>query len=176
MFFRPVLSAAVFSIVGGMVFAESAITVNEGYVVSAPAAARAAAAFMVVSNEGDMDDRLIGARSEVADLVALHTSDEDEDGVMSMSGIEEGIAIPAGASHVLEHGGDHVMFMGLAVPLAEEEDVPLTLIFERAGEMDLDLPVRSFAGAGMDREGHGDRMDGHMDHAGGPADTDQGEE
>ena len=107
------------------------------------------AAFLGLHNLGDAPDRLIGAESPVAEVVQIHTHIE-EDGVMKMRRIEDGILLPAGAMHELARGGDHVMLMGLTRQLTEGERFSLTLIFEMAGEVTIEVPVdnaRDQAGA-----------------------------
>lgn len=60
---------------------------------------------------------------------------------MRMLRPEEGIAIPAGETHELARGGDHVMFMGLTRAVKDGDTVMLTLTFEHAGEVTVDIPV-----------------------------------
>lgn len=55
--------------------------------------------------------------------------------------VEEGFEIPAGGSRMLQRGGDHVMFMGLAGAWNDGDTIPLTLVFEQAGEIALEVPV-----------------------------------
>ena len=89
----------------------------------------------------DTNDRLIGVKSDVAGRVELHTHKVDENGVAQMIHVEEGFAIPAGEAHLLKRGGDHVMFMGLNAPFEQGSSVPVTLIFEQAGEVVVEIPV-----------------------------------
>jgi copper(I)-binding protein len=98
---------------------------------------------MVLKNESGDEDRLQEARSDAAEAVQLHTH-LDQDGVMMMRPIEF-IVVPAGGSAELQPGGLHIMLIRLTRPLNEGETVPLTLVFERAGEMSLDVPVRTDA-------------------------------
>ncbi|WP_420003447.1 copper chaperone PCu(A)C [Arenibacterium sp. LLYu02] len=115
------------------------VQINDAYLrVSNP---MAAAAFLEITNLSDQDDRLIALRSEVAARVELHAHREDANGVMQMIHLEEGIALPAGATHALKRGGDHVMFMGLTHTLEEGEAVPVTFVFEQAGEVTVEIPV-----------------------------------
>lgn len=125
----------------GAAFAEGSIVVDDAYIRSSTPTSQTGAAFMVLKNQGANDDRLIGAKSDTAERVELHTHEEDDNGVMKMLEVEEGFPVPAGQSHELKRGGDHVMFMGLTHPLKQGETVPLTLIFENAGEMAIDVPV-----------------------------------
>ena len=100
----------------------------------------AGAAFMTITNTGDADDRLLSAASAAAERVELHTHVMDGD-VMRMIEVEEGFAIAAGETHALARGGDHVMFMGLAAPFEDGATVEVTLTFEQAGEVVVEIPV-----------------------------------
>lgn len=117
------------------------IKVDDAYARSSGKNAKAGAAFMMIVNQGEADDRLIGVQSEVAARVELHTHKIDDAGVAKMVHVEEGFVIPAGESHMLKRGGDHVMFMGLTEPFEHGETVPVTLIFEQAGEVKVEIPV-----------------------------------
>lgn len=121
--------------------AGSEITVNDPYAQAMGRSAMAGAAYMEIMNAGDEDDRLVAARSDIADRVALHTHIKDASGVMRMVDVPEGYIIPAGGSYELARGGDHVMFMGLRQALEHGSTVTVTLVFEKAGEIMLDIPV-----------------------------------
>ncbi|WP_299351861.1 copper chaperone PCu(A)C [uncultured Shimia sp.] len=122
-------------------FADGMIMVDDPYARTAGKSAKTGAAFMTLMNHGAEDDQLIEARSDVAKRVELHTHKETADGVMQMMHVEEGFAIPAGGSHMLMRGGDHVMFMGLTRALEHGDTVNVTLVFEKAGEVEVSIPV-----------------------------------
>lgn len=130
--------------------------IHDAYARAATPNARAGAAFMVIMNPTDTDDRLIEARSDVSARVELHTHVEGENGMMMMREVEDGLVIPAGGSATLARGGDHVMFMGLRESFEQGKEIPVTLVFEKAGEIAVTIQVD------LDRE------DGHgmMDHGG----------
>jgi copper(I)-binding protein len=96
---------------------------------------------MVILNTGDIDDRLIAAEADISMRVELHTHVETADGVMQMREVEDGFVVPAGRGRVLQRGGDHVMFMGLKGPMEQGATVPVTLIFENAGAVAVEIPV-----------------------------------
>jgi len=129
------LSVSGFSAHAGM------IMVNDPYVRSTSPASPTGAAFMMLMNHSENDDRLIDARSDIAAKVEIHTHIADGNGVMRMTRIEGGIELPAGAMHMLQRGGDHIMFMGLKQDLVQGEMVSVILVFENAGEVTVDLPV-----------------------------------
>lgn len=118
----------------------------------------AGAAFMVIENTGPEDDRLLGATSEAAKRVELHTHQDMGDGLMKMTHVEEGFALPAGEAHMLMRGGDHVMFMGLNDAMEQGDTVTVTLTFETAGERVVEIPVD------LDREPDPMAHGGHADH------------
>lgn len=135
-------------------FAE--IEIHDPYARSSNA--MAGAAFMKIHNHGDADDRLIDVQSDVAARTELHTHIEDENGVMRMVHVEEGMDIPAGGDILMQRGGKHVMFMGLNDAFEQDETLTITLVFENAGEVVVEVPVD------QTRE---DMMDhGGMDHSG----------
>lgn len=78
-------------------------------------------------------DRLLSASADVSRSVELHEMKMEND-VMRMRQVD-GIAIPAGQTVELKPGGLHIMMMGLKAPLAAGASFPLTLRFEKAGEV-----------------------------------------
>ncbi len=136
--------------------------INDAYARSAGAMAKAGAAFMVLENTGAEDDRLVGASSDVAKRVELHTHKDMGDGIMKMVEVEEGFPVPAGGTHALARGGDHVMFMGLTRAMNDGDMVEVTLTFEKAGDVVVEIPVdlqRQDMG-GMGKMGHGNMANG----------------
>ncbi len=142
MSFKTIATAAVAALAfAAPVFADSMIMVDDPYVRVSSKSAKSGAAFMSLMNHGDENDQLIDARSDVAKRVELHTHMETGDGVMKMVHVEEGFTIPASGSHVLQRGGDHVMFMGLNQELNHGDVVTVTLVFKNAGEVNIEVPV-----------------------------------
>lgn len=141
MSFKSTLFAAAAALSLAMPAFAGDIMVQDPYVRTSTAMSKSGAAFMVLMNQGAEDDRLIGASSDVAQRVELHTHKEGANGVMQMVEVEEGFPVPAGGMHALARGGDHVMFMGLNRSLAQGDIVTLTLTFEKAGEMTVEVPV-----------------------------------
>lgn len=121
--------------------AQAEIVVKDPYARVSTANAVTGAAFMGLMNTGAEDDRLIAVRSDAAERVELHTHLQDASGVMRMVEVEDGIAVPAGGMAMLARGGDHVMFLGLTKPLAHGDRVDVTLVFEKAGEIAVTIPV-----------------------------------
>lgn len=144
--------------------ADSKIMIKDAYARVASKAAKTGAAFLEIHNMGDTADRLLAVRTDIAVKNELHTHKDMGEGVMKMMHVEEGFEIPAGGSHVLARGGDHLMFMGLNTRLEHGDEVQTILIFEHAGEVALTIPVD------LERKAvHGDTHAGHNtdngDHA-----------
>ncbi|MEM8590929.1 MAG: copper chaperone PCu(A)C [Pseudomonadota bacterium] len=127
--------------------------IHDAYARAATPNARSGAAFFVIMNPTDEEDRLIEARSDVSARVELHTHTMNDDGVMQMREVEGGFVIPAGESYTLERGGDHVMFMGLKESFTQGKEIPVTLVFEKAGEIETVITVDLERKA--DHSGHG---------------------
>lgn len=117
------------------------IMVRDAYVRSSTPSSPTGAAFMGLTNSGAEDDRLVAASSDVAGRVELHTHTEDANGVMRMGEVEGGIPVPAGKTVMLKRGGLHVMFMGLTAPLVQDSEIDVTLTFEKAGAVQVKIPV-----------------------------------
>lgn len=98
------------------------------------------AIYMTIHNTGGEADRLIKAQSDAAQVVELHTM-EEKDGVMSMHPVD-GIDVPASGDAELKPGGFHVMLIGLTRDLTIGEQVTVTLTFEKAGDVTLEVEVR----------------------------------
>ncbi|SDD09104.1 copper chaperone PCu(A)C [Ruegeria marina] len=141
MSFKSALLAAAASLSLATAALAGDIIIDDAYARSAGAHAKAGAAFMVIHNSGDTDDRLMDVRSDVSARVELHTHKINDQGVAQMMHVPEGFVIPAGGMHALARGGDHVMFMGIKAPFEQGAMVPLTLLFEKAGEIEIEVPV-----------------------------------
>lgn len=96
--------------------------------------------FLTIENEGPQADRLISASSPAADVVQIHEMAMEGE-VMKMRQLADGLELPAGETVVLAPGGYHLMFMGLKQAFVEGETVPVTLVFEKSGTVEIALPV-----------------------------------
>ena len=108
--------------------------------------AKAGGGFVTITNKGTTPDRLIAARSTASDKVEIHEM-KMEGSIMRMRELDKGLELPAGGTVELKPGGYHLMFMGLKAPFAAKSRVPLTLVFEKAGTIDVELDVEAMGGA-----------------------------
>jgi hypothetical protein len=109
-------------------------------------ATQTSAAYLTIENKTDEADTLLDARSPVAERVEIHDMTM-EDMVMRMRKLDD-LPVAAGESVALAPGGKHIMLIGLSGPLEEGASVPLTLVFEKAGEIAVEAPVRAAGHSG----------------------------
>jgi copper(I)-binding protein len=84
-------------------------------------------------------DRLVSGSTPLAERFELHMMSMKGD-VMEMRQLDA-IELPAGQTVRLEPGGLHVMFIGLKTPLKSGSKVPVTLKFEKAGDVKVEFDV-----------------------------------
>lgn len=125
------------------------LTVSKAWTRATPPKAKAGGGFVEIVNAGSEADRLVSAGSGVAAKVELHDMSVT-DGIMKMREMENGIDIPAGATVSLKPGGLHIMFMGLTEGFEEGGTVPVVLTFEKAGDVEIALPVAKMGAKSMD--------------------------
>lgn len=116
-----------------------------------PGPAPNGAVFFTIESRGAEPDRLVAAETPVAARAALHRH-VMEGGVMRMRPVAA-VEVAPGAPTVLAPGGLHVMLTGLTRPLAVGETFPLTLTFERAGLVEIQVEVRPLGAMGPDGSG-----------------------
>jgi len=102
--------------------------------------AKTGAAYLSVLNDGAEVDRLLAVATPIADRASLHATIMD-DGIMKMRPVKA-IEVHPGEPAVLKPGGVHIMLMGLRQPLKEGATFPLTVSFEKAGPVEVQVLVR----------------------------------
>jgi copper(I)-binding protein len=124
-----------------------------------PPTAQNAALYMEIRNSGAQPDILAGVKTTLAATAEMHAT-LDEDGVMKMRRVENGVEVPAGGSVKFEPAGFHVMLIGLKEPLKEGARHPVTLVFQKAGEIAVEIAVEKGVASG----GHHTSEGGHHRH------------
>jgi periplasmic copper chaperone A len=122
------------------------LEIDQPWTRATPPTAKAGGGFLTITNKGTTPDRLVAARSAASDKVEIHEMKMDGS-VMRMRELDKGLEIPAGATVTLKPGGYHIMFMELKAPFAKDAKVPVTLVFEKAGSIDVPFTVQAM-GAG----------------------------
>ena len=117
------------------------LRIEHPYARPTPPGARTGGAYFTIRNAGKDADRLLRVSSPVAQTVELHSMTMDGN-LMKMRAIPA-LDIPAGATVSLGTGSYHVMLTGLRQPLAVGDEVPLTLVFEKAGAHEVSARVET---------------------------------
>lgn len=117
------------------------LTIDHPWSRELPPNAPAGAAYFTVHNQGAEADRLVAASTPRAQKSELHTH-EHRDGLMKMVQVPA-VEIPAKGETAFQPGGNHVMLFGLGQPLKVGEQFPLTLEFEKAGKVEVQVKVES---------------------------------
>jgi periplasmic copper chaperone A len=116
-----------------------------------PKGASVGAGYMTITNTGTTPDRLVAGSANVAASFEVHEMTM-ENNVMRMRSLAGGLDIKPGETVELKPGALHVMLVGLKKPLAAGDRVSATLVFEKAGKVEIEYEVRPI---GAPASGHG---------------------
>ena len=133
-------------------FTVGSLKIDHPWSRALPPNAPAGAAYFVIHSSSTADDALMSASSPIADKAELHTHVMLGE-VMKMQQINS-VGVPAGGEAVFAPGGNHVMLFGLKKPLVAGESFPLTLVFEKAGAVDVQVKVEQDALVADEHAGH----------------------
>ncbi len=118
-----------------------ALNLEQPWSRATPGGAKVGGGYLRITNTGTAPDRLIGGSFALAGKVEVHEMRLEGD-VMRMKPVEGGLEIRPGATVELKPGGFHLMFVDLKEPLKEGQTVKGTLLFEKAGAVEVDYAVR----------------------------------
>jgi periplasmic copper chaperone A len=137
---------AALSLIAGSAAAENytagSLEIDNPWMRATPRGADVASAYLTIVNKGTEAERLIGgtltgvSRFEVHRMVV-------EGGVAKMRPVEGGLEIKPGQSLALTPGALHVMLIGLKQPFQQGQHIKGTLMFEKAGKVDVEFTVES---------------------------------
>ncbi|MGA2311079.1 MAG: copper chaperone PCu(A)C [Xanthobacteraceae bacterium] len=122
------------------------IHIAQPWARATPKGASSGAGYMTVTNNGTTPDRLSCVSSDAAAKCQIHTMTV-EGGVMKMRPVEGGLEIKPGETIMLKPSSLHVMFVDLKHPLEQGKMVGATLKFEKAGTVDVELPIAAIGAA-----------------------------
>ncbi|MBL8791136.1 MAG: copper chaperone PCu(A)C [Rhizobiales bacterium] len=105
-----------------------------------PMGADVSAGFMKITNTGKEDDKLVSATADIAPMVQIHEMKMVGD-VMKMQEVAGGLVIPAGKTIELKPKSYHIMFMQVPKQPVVDTTFKGTLVFEKAGKVDIDYEV-----------------------------------
>jgi periplasmic copper chaperone A len=124
---------------------------------AAPKGATTASAYLKITNTGTAPDRLVGGSWPTAGRLEIHQMVEDN-GVMKMRLLKDGIEIKPGETVEFKPGVLHLMLVALKQPIQKGDRVKGTLTFEKAGSIEVEYPA---LGAGETPGGSAARPSGH---------------
>ncbi|MCL4243566.1 MAG: copper chaperone PCu(A)C [Candidatus Dadabacteria bacterium] len=107
-------------------------------------AGNSVAVYLIVTNPGEEDAKLVGVTSAIAGKAALHTTKTDASGKKTME-VVDSITVPAGGRASLEPGGPHIMLEDIKIPLGEIDGIEIFLKFENARNAIITVPLKDLA-------------------------------
>ena len=137
-----------------------ALALTGGWTRQTPPGAKVGGAYVTITNNGSEADRLTGGSAPYATRVEVHEMGVS-DGIMRMRELVDGLMIEPGATVALEPGGPHLMMMGLTDSPKAGTVTSITLTFEKAGDVTLDLPVAPIGAKVPMAHGQGGHGMGH---------------
>jgi copper(I)-binding protein len=140
---NPLTTSALLAMFPAGAFADVAVT--NPWARASVLASRPGAAYLSLTS--DTGDRLLAAATPVAGHVMIHSAETDANGVSRMTHLEV-LNLPPGQTVTFAPGGMHLMLMGLGARLDEGTRFSLTLTFETAGEVIVEVPVLGVAATG----------------------------
>ncbi len=123
------------------------LVITQAWSRATPGGAKVGGGYLTITNEGSTPDRLIGGSAEFAAKVQVHEMSMNN-GVMTMRPLEQGLVIEPGKTVKLSPGGLHLMLLDLKAPLKQGERVPVTLEFEKAGNVSVVFDVAGIGAMG----------------------------
>jgi len=120
------------------------IAVSNAWARATPGTATTGAVYLTITDNGSLD-RLTGFSTPVAGMAQLHEM-KIVNGVMKMREVA-GIPLQTGKPVTLAPGGYHVMLTRLKHRLKEGDTFPLTLIFEHAAPITVQVKVAAVRGS-----------------------------
>ena len=112
-----------------------------------PGGAKVAGGFMKITNTGKQADRLIGGSLVTAGKLEIHET-TFENNVMRMRLMDKGLEIKPGETVELRPGSYHVMFMDMRSGLIAGERVKGTLVFDKAGTVEVEYRIEAMGSQG----------------------------
>lgn len=142
------------------------IVVRQPWTRATPKGAPVGGGYLSITNTGKAPDRLTGGSFDLAGRFEIHEM-AVTGGIMKMRHLPNGLEIKPGQTVELKPSGYHLMFMKLKAPIVTGKPVKGSLVFEKAGRMDLEFAVapigstKAPGAASGAMGGHGGHMHGH---------------
>ena len=135
------------------------LVLDHAWARATPGGAKVGGGYLTIENKGVTPDKLIGGSSPAAGKIEVHEMAMNN-GVATMRPVKGGLSIPPGQSVTLAPGGYHIMMMELKAPLKKGDKVPVTLAFEKAGQVNVTLDIQDIGATGPTSGQKDDAMPG----------------
>ena len=138
------------ALLSGCQTAPATITVENAWAKSAESGMTGV--FADLTNPSSSDLTVVSGSTPAAAMVELH---EVAGGVMQEK--ESGFLVPAGDTHTLMPGADHIMLMGLSETLLAGDTVTVTLTLDNGESVEFEAEIRDYQGANEEYVGDGNQ-------------------
>ena len=129
------------------------VKIEQPWIRATPKGAKVAGGFGIFVNAGPADRLLSASFPAVTGRTEIHEM-AVANGVMTMRALPKGIEIPAGGRLELKPGSYHLMLMDLKEPIVEGQKLTGTLVFEKAGPVQVVFPVMPIGAPGATQHQH----------------------
>jgi copper(I)-binding protein len=122
----------------------AAVTIRDPWVKTAESGMSAAFGTLVNNTGGDLT--VVSATSSASTMIELHEVAMDG-GEMVMRPKAGGFVIPAGGTHELKPGGDHIMLMDITTPVKAGDQITFRLTLSDGSQVEITAVGKPYAGA-----------------------------
>jgi copper(I)-binding protein len=136
------------------------LVISQPWSRATPGGAKVAGGYLTIENKGTAPDRLLTGSTGFSRKLEIHEMAMNN-GVMTMRPLDAGVTIEPGKTVKFAPGGYHLMFLELNRALKQGETVPVTLTFEKAGEVKVSFSVAGVGARGPDGAADMKDMPGH---------------
>jgi copper(I)-binding protein len=150
--FAVALSVGVTS-VGAHDYTRGGLVIDHPWTRPTPQGVKVGSGYLVIRNRGKSPDRLVSTSSPIAGKVEMHQT-AIKDGIVTMRKVDGGLPIAPGKRLELNPNGHHLMFFDLKQPLKQGETFLATLMFEKAGAIDVEFKVESMGTTAPHKHSH----------------------
>jgi copper(I)-binding protein len=126
------------------------LTIGHPWIRATPAGAKTAGGYLKITNHGKQTEKFVGGSATGAQQFEIHEM-AMADNLMKMRRLDAPLEIKPGETVELKPGGFHLMLIGLNAPFREGEKIKGTLVFEKAGTVEVEFKVEPMGG----KTGHG---------------------
>ena len=137
---KKLLITSLLASIASTAVAGPAIVIDHAHARATVPGQTTGAAYIDIENRGKIEDKLLKISSPMAQSAEVHSMTMDGT-VMRMREVGQVDLKPATKVTMAANEGLHIMLIGLKQPLRPGQKIPLSLRFEKAGKIDVDVTV-----------------------------------